>query len=317
VTELLAVMAFAITGLGHPTPSAIDLNPTAFQLAPLVAHAGTIERSEALAEGLEGTILVEVGRDRRAFRTGHIPGARFLDWQSIAIESSRGIELPPPSSLIETMSDLGVGNDARIVVYARNVLDATWAWFVLDTLGHGDRVAILDGGIHKWLKEGRPVAGGEFVPRRQAFSIRSDRKAMISLGELRQRLGSSWRERPLLVDARTTDEYRGDVRGAAVARAGHIPGAFSIAWTRNLEVIDGVPLFRLPEALRALYLPGQSAAGGEVVVYCRTGREASMTYFVLRTLGFQPRLYTGSYVEWSLSPEVPVARTARERGGSR
>lgn len=40
------------------------------------------------------------------------------------------------------------------------------------------------------------------------------------------------------------------------------------------------------------------------IVYCRTGMQASVTYFVLRYLGYDVSLYDGSFLEWSNSGEM-------------
>jgi thiosulfate/3-mercaptopyruvate sulfurtransferase len=263
---------------------------------------------------LDSVVVVEVGSDRRAFRRGHVRRARFLDWSSIARETSRGVELPDRGDLQLAIRSLGVGNEAPIVIYSRDILQATWAWFVFDSLGHGDRVAVLDGGWSGWLREGRPVAGGDFVPKSKEFTARAGREAMIGIEELRVALGGAIADRPFVIDARATEEFRGDGPGRSAFRAGHIPGAFSISWLRNIEVVDGVAVFRTAGGLRELYLPMQAAYGRQAVAYCGTGLEASMSYFVLRSLGLDARLYTGSFVEWSMTPDVPVARTARDGG---
>ena len=51
-----------------------------------------------------------------------------------------------------------------------------------------------------------------------------------------------------------------------------------------------------------------SSATKEIVVYGRTGREASHVYFTLKhVLGFpRVRLYGGSWVEWSADRNLPV-----------
>lgn len=314
--QMLVVMSIAITSLGPPG-GPVELLRGGVDPGPTRARNEFLVSTDELETRLGTHVVVEVGRDRRAFRSAHVKGARFLEWSTIARESKRGVSMPSRAHLESVLSELGVGNTQRVVIYSRNVLEATWAWFVFDSLGHGNRVAILDGGWGIWVKEGRPISGGEFVPGRVEFNATAVEEATIGLEELRERLSAPLDQRTFVIDSRAPDEYRGDVSGERVRRAGHIPGAFSISWTRNLEVVDGTALFRMPGALRELYLPGRPVGNGEAIVYCRTGLEASLSYFVLRTLGFRPRLYDGSYVEWSALPDVPVARTAEESRGPR
>ncbi|HEX7420674.1 MAG TPA: rhodanese-like domain-containing protein, partial [Thermoanaerobaculia bacterium] len=107
----------------------------------------------------------------------------------------------------------------------------------------------------------------------------------------------------VIIDARPEASYRGETAGNGVNRAGHIPGALSVPWSRNLDN-DG--LFRSDDDLRNLYGDLGVKKDTTVITYCRTGVEASMTYFVLRYLGLDPSLYDGSFVEWSNDDNAPV-----------
>jgi thiosulfate/3-mercaptopyruvate sulfurtransferase len=108
------------------------------------------------------------------------------------------------------------------------------------------------------------------------------------------------------IDARPETFYRGNTPGQGVGRAGHIPGAINIPWSRNLTSTNDDALFRSPDELRSLYSAYKIGRGTTVITYCRTGVEASMTYFVLRYLGLDPVLYDGSFIEWSNSGATPV-----------
>ena len=54
---------------------------------------------------------------------------------------------------------------------------------------------------------------------------------------------------------------------------------------------------------------GQAQAKDTVVTYCFVGYRASMTYLVARYLGYEAKLYDGSYEDWSKRqlPTVPGA----------
>ena len=110
------------------------------------------------------------------------------------------------------------------------------------------------------------------------------------------------------MDARSPEEFDGEVPGRDVKRPGRIPGAVNVDWVRNLtteeprQVKGGAELARLYR--RAGVTPDK-----EVVAYCRTGVRASHTYFALRLLGYpKVRVYDGSFVEWAADPSLPVVR---------
>ena len=95
------------------------------------------------------------------YKRGHIPGARYLAMKNITADNGNvSVELPSVEQLQKTFSDLGVGDNTRVIIYATNWFpNGARAWFTLDYLGHGDKAALLDGGIEQWLTENRPVSG--------------------------------------------------------------------------------------------------------------------------------------------------------------
>lgn len=259
-----------------------------------------IVSTEWLAGRLGGEVIVVDVGDRDEYEKGHIPGARLLERKNILFEEE-GIpnELPPVLDLASVMSGIALGDQGRIVLYSREPLLATRAWFTLDYLGHGHRVSILDGGYAKWSAEGRATSTASPVFRPAFFtpdvkeSVVTTFKAVQEIVRWRSQLAESL----VIIDARPSSQYRGATPGPGVARdrAGHIPAAINIPWTRNLVSEDGV--FLSPAELQKVY----AAVDREktVITYCRSGMEASMTYFVLRYLGFNPSLYDGSFIQWS------------------
>jgi len=136
--------------------------------------------TEWLADQLGADDLVAVdcswfmpssGRDgQEEFLAGHIPGARFLDIDSVADKAHGSPHmLPSASQFAEAMGELGIGSDDRIVAYDNSpVRTAARGWFMLRHFG-AERVAILDGGFDKWRREGRPVEVGDAIPRQASF----------------------------------------------------------------------------------------------------------------------------------------------------
>ena len=280
----------------------------AFPLAANVRQE-MIVSTDWLAERLDGrVIVVEVGT-KDDYDRGHIPGARLLQRRSLLVEVE-GIpnELPSESEIEQLLTGLGIGEEKRVVFYSRQPLLATRAWFTLDYYGHGHRASVLDGGFAKWIAEGKPASAEEpaispdrFGARRNPSAVTSF-KVMKELIRSRNVLGDSL----IAIDARPEPNYRGDTPGEGIYRAGHIPGAINIPWGRNLTGTNDDAVFRSADELRDLYTRYKVTRGATVVVYCRTGVEASMTYFVLRYLGLDASLYDGSFIEWSDDAGTPV-----------
>lgn len=265
-------------------------------------------------------IVVEIGSLPRAAgstvsnaswphgRDPHIPGARFIPIESIVLRDGwPPDELPPVDQLQKVFEAAGVGDEGRIILYSANPLFATRAWFTLDYLGQGDRTAILDGGFARWRSEKRPVATRRLERAAKTLTPKVDFARVVSHAEMRVEHDSG---DAVLIDARQGEQFIGSTPGRSVVRGGHIPGARCNPWKMNVTP-DGT--FRSTAELKRLYESLIPAGSERVIVYCRTGMEASMPYFVLRSLGYDVALYDGSYAEWARDKELPVAPLSRSR----
>lgn len=265
--------------------------------------------------GEESQVVLHVGRDSAGYLAGHIPGAVFLPLSAVVVERD-GLpnELPPFSHLVEVFESLGVSNRSRVILYddARGLLAAR-VFFTLDYLGLGDGAALLDGGLAAWRAGGRPVSAG--VPRqpqpapavpaaRGRLSVSPRADVVVDAAWVAERLGSPGVK---LIDARPAAQYTGEDPGEGIARPGHIPGAVNLFWQEAL-VPGAVPLLKDRETLRRMYRDLGISDGDEIVTYCRTGVQASHAYFVARYLGFRPKMYDASYIDWSRLAQLPVER---------
>lgn len=244
------------------------------------------------------------GRD--AYAAGHVPGAVFLDVDTdlSAPGGRRGGPLgrhpwPAPEQVSRVIGGAGIGAGTCVVAYDDQAgAVAARLWYLLRAYGH-DEVAVLDGGIVKWVAEGRPIDGivpslrpADFVPRpREGWVLdKAAMKALPSSG--------------LVLDARASERYRGEIEPVD-PRAGHIPGARSAPFGENLTG-DPVPVFRPADALRAQYA-ALGADREEPIVYCGSGVTACHDLLALHLSGLKGRLYGGSWSEWCVDPEMPVA----------
>lgn len=244
-------------------------------------------------------------RGRDAYASGHIPGAVHLeiDRDLSAPGGSRGgpsgrHPWPAADQVERVMGAAGIGPDTFVVAYDDQFGSvAARLWFVLRAHGH-DAAAVLDGGLPKWIAEGRPLDAVEPSVPPRSFVARLRPQLLSSKEELR--VPSAGR---LLLDARAAERYRGETEPID-PRAGHIPGALNAPYTGNLTS-DAHPVFRPAEELRARFV-ALGADRTEPIVYCGSGVTACHDLLALHRAGLSGRLYPGSWSEWSSHPDLPI-----------
>ena len=250
--------------------------------------------------------LGQPDRGRVEYEAGHIPGAIFVDHDTVlsAREGPGRHPLPRPADLAARLGELGIGSEHLVVAYD-DVGGTTAArlWWMLDDLGHA-QVAVLDGGLSAWRSAGGEVSTD--VPRWPAGRLRlADRwSKVIDREGLKSRLGAV-----VILDARAAERYRGEVEPVDPV-AGHIPTAHSAPATGNLGP-DG--RFLPPDQLAARFA-GIGDESGPVVSSCGSGTTASHNALAMRVAGLpDPILYPGSYSDWSRSGEAVATGSAPGR----
>jgi thiosulfate/3-mercaptopyruvate sulfurtransferase len=248
--------------------------------------------------------ILHVG-DAAGYGAGHIPGAVLVETSSLLVQRNETPnELPPVAALERIFRTAGAGATGRIVVYSADPLFAARAWFTLDYLGQGGRVSLLDGGLAAWMEAGYATSTDAVRPEPGSFEARVVPQRVTRLATLREmvRLREQVGPNLVLLDARPPAQFRGDEAGAGVPTPGHIPGAVNVPFASNL---DSAGVLRPVAELRTLYRQAGVTRESANIAYCRTGMQASLTYFVLRYLGYDASLYDGSYLEWSNAGERP------------
>ncbi len=249
--------------------------------------------------------LADPGAGIQAYRTGHLPGARYADLErdlSAPVTAATGRHpLPDPAVLARRLGDWGVGPGVQVVVY--DDVGGSFAarlWWSLRWLGHA-AVAVLDGGIDAWRAAGYELTREEpsvtpalFEPRVSEAVADADSVARApQAGDV-------------LIDGRSGERFRGEQEPIDPV-AGRIPGAVNAPTDGNLGP-DG--RFLAPEVLRQRFLTLLSgAAAGAAIHYCGSGVTACHNLLAMEHAGLHgSRLYPGSYSEWIRDPSRPVAR---------
>lgn len=251
--------------------------------------------------------LLAVG-DPADYARSHIPGAAYLRSQDLSSRlSPLTLELPPMIELTETFRALGVGNDSHIVIYTgrgARFIQATRVYLTLDAMGLGAQTSILDGGMAAWESEKRPLSTETPAPKRSTLTPCEQSDVITDSAYLAANLGHRGID---IVDARAPEFYSGEST-ANGKRSGHIPGAINLPFT---TMVDAQGKLYSADTLREMFHRAGIQTGDRVVSYCHIGLQATMVYFTARYLGFDARLYDGSWEDWSAHQNLPAETAIR------
>jgi thiosulfate/3-mercaptopyruvate sulfurtransferase len=242
------------------------------------------------------------GRDEYAER--HIPGAVFWDLDAIADAADPLPHmLPDAADFARHMARLGIGDGMKVVVYDTvGSMTAPRVWWMLRSFGHDD-VALLDGGLVKWLAEGRPTDAAAPALGAGQFSA-TVRPAMVrDVAQVRANLDSAAEQ---LVDARGPGRFAGtEPELRPNCRSGHIPGSLNLPYT---GLIDGeTKTFLAADALAERFAASGIDAARPVVTTCGSGVTACVLALGLHLLGRDDvAVYDGSWTEWGSRDDTPI-----------
>ena len=160
-------------------------------------------------------------------------------------------------------------------------------------------VAVLDGGLNKWLAENRPVDDGPPSPGERHFTARANSFLVRDLQQMQANLQS---RREQVLDARARARFEGAAPELWPGRrAGHIPGSRNLPYT-ELARPDGT--LKSAEELRQLYAKAGIDLAKPVVTSCGSGVTAAVLALGLEVAGAKSiAVYDGSWAEWGL-PEL-------------
>jgi len=267
-------------------------------------------------------VLFHIG-EKSEYDAGHIPGARFLELHDISSPMTRdtnalALEMLPADQLRQRLEQLGISDDSRIVVYFGNdwLSPSTRVLLTLQYAGLGSRASLLDGGMPEGKKATRPITTEvPPAPKPGKLTPRPAQPIVVDAAFVRSHIRTPGYT---IVDARNTIFYDGPIqepsatssRGHPMPKVvpGHVPGAVNIVF----ETVFDDTGHLLPEArLRELFTQAGVKPNDTVIGYCHVGQQATAMLFGAEALGYDVKLYDGSFQDWK-KRDLPIESSRKD-----
>lgn len=243
-------------------------------------------------------------RPEKNYTDGHLPHASWL-WRPDF--SDEGGMMFSRDELEKSLGRKGISSENYLVLYDdRGSCEAARLWWILKYYGF-DKVKILNGGIERWKRRGKPVTAEVTPVVPTTFTLpEKEHPQWLATKEEVQKAGASG---AFVLDTRTPREFSGSRQKKGALRAGHIPGAVLVNFVEACDFsAEGDKCFKPVEEIKTLYEKVGLTPDKPIIVYCHSGVRSAHTTFVLtELLGFENvKNYDGSWREWSADTTLAI-----------
>ena len=262
-------------------------------------------------------------RNRKAYLSGHIPGA--IDMDTLALEAPETWNRRSPDELKKTFEKHGITSDTTVIMYGKFLTPNNDDDFPGSAAGHigairntmimmyaGIKdVRVLNGGFQSWKDAGFEIRTDD-VPKISVtdfgIKIPANPEIIVDIPKAKEMLKSKDAE---LVSVRSWPEFIGDVSGYNyIEKKGRIPGAiFGNCGTdayhmENYRNVDHT--IRETQEVAAIWNEVGITPEKHLAFYCGTGWRGSEAWFNAWLMGW-PRVsvFDGGWLEWSSDPKNP------------
>ena len=258
----------------------------------------------------DGNITLISGEE--AYEHGHIPGAVYADLIHKLSDPNSDLPFTVPDRdyFIEKVTELGIGDEETYtVIYDRGAIVGApffapyWASRLRWQLKYEgfDNIAILDGGLPKWIEENRPLSTDKSSYPKASFRGVRRTELLVTMDEV---LGSLEDDSVILVNSLSPEDFRGETN--SYPRKGHIPGSVNVFF--GCHTNSSTKSILSDEELKENFSnTGVFDSNKKVITYCGGGIAATWNALILEKLGVQNvAIYDGSMNEWTSKPDLPL-----------
>jgi len=293
------------------------LSTALLALFPLLINAQSYNSIFKSADWLKGhleddnLVILHVDTEEN-YQSGHILGAQFIKMSEFTTTTIDSIyrEIPPINYLDSLFRARGISDKSTVVLYYGGDLFASAfrLYFTFDYLGLADNVFILDGGLKTWTNAGLAVSTEEVAVSKAnegTLTINPNTTLVASKEQVQSFVGS---EVVKIIDARRDAFYSGEKDGDGhYKRPGHIASAKNITW---LNIVDENQKLKSAGELQEYFFSEGINKDDKVITYCHVGLRATVLYTISKSLGYDTKMYDGSFNEWDrLDESYPVDKT--------
>ena len=227
----------------------------------------------------EPNVVVIDARPAGDYMKTHIDGAISIDATTLSTNNPVEGTLKSTAELASLFGKNGVSNKNKIVVYCKTGINAGLVYWVLDYLGAKD-VSMLDGQMDAWFAARKPITKNAKKLAATTFTASVNPAVIVDKNQVKAKMNSA-----VLIDTRKKEDYAAGKIGSAI----------------NIPSDDLLVKSKLKPTAALQQLFSSVPKNKEVIVYCKTGTTATLTYFVLTSLLKYPnvKVYEGAYLDWA------------------